>query len=149
MTRFPFFKHIFNDKIVCHPQRRRYYSGVKAYKSKVLALFLLVAMCGQVAAYPLLLCPDMESNSAMTNPANPSSMDHHTGHSAGHGEDNTSQSEEAENHICKLCVSCSSVSVTEYGTANSQLAANITVTGYTNPLPNSSLENPFRPPIAA
>jgi hypothetical protein len=118
---------------------------VKTYKSKVLALFLLVAMCGQIAAYPLLLCPDMESNPVMTNPAHASSMDHHAGHIA----DNTSQSDEVENHICKLCASCSSVSVTEYGTANNQLAANITVTGYTNPLPNSSLENPFRPPIAA
>jgi hypothetical protein len=118
---------------------------VKLYKSKVLALFLLVAMCGQIAAYPLLLCPDMESNPVTTDPAHASSMDHHAGHIA----DNTSQSDEVENHICKLCVSCSSLSGTEYGTANDQLAANISVTGYTNPLPNSNLEIPFRPPIAA
>tara|TARA_B100000780_G_scaffold272264_1_gene234230 strand:+ start:869 stop:1306 length:438 start_codon:yes stop_codon:yes gene_type:complete len=145
MAQFSFFKHTVDDKIVCHPQRRGYYRYMKTYKSKVLAMFLLVAMCGQVVAYPLLLCPDMEPSFATANPAHPLSMDHHAGHIA----DNTSQSEEVKNHICKLCVSCSSVSVSEYGAANNQLAANITVTGYTNPLPNSSLENPFRPPIAA
>jgi hypothetical protein len=124
---------------------RGYYRPMRLYKSKGLALFLLIAMCGQVAAYPLLMCPDMDSMPKMNSTAEQSlSHDHH----ANHGADQASLRDEAENHICKLCVSCSSVSTSEYASPNSQLISDLKITSYTNPLPNSSLENPFRPPIA-
>jgi len=124
---------------------RGYYRSMRLYKSKGLALFLLIAICGQVAAYPLLMCPDMDSMPEMNSTVEQSlSMDHH----ANHGADNSSQSGETENHICKLCVSCSSVSTSEYASPNNQLISDLTIAHYTNPLPNSSLENPFRPPIA-
>lgn len=125
---------------------------MRSFKSKGLALFLLVAMCGQVAAYPLLMCPDMEPSSGMIDTAQQSSsMEHHDTHAdhANHGADHTSKSGEAENHTCELCVSCSSVSISEYGPVNNELASDLTILSYTNPLQNSSLDQPFRPPIAA
>lgn len=122
---------------------------MSSFKSKVLALFLLVTMCGQVAAYPLLMCPDMVSSSGMIDTAEQSSsMDHHGDH-ANHSADKSYQNDEIETHICELCVSCSSASVSDYGSVTNELACDLTIANYTNPLQNSSQENPFRPPIAA
>lgn len=122
---------------------------MRSFKSKVLALFLLVAMCGQVAAYPLLMCPDMVFGSDMTDTAeHSSSMEHHGDH-ANHSADKSSQNGETGSHICELCVSCSSASVFDYGSVANEPASDLTIATYTNPLQNSSQENPFRPPIAA
>lgn len=122
---------------------------MRLFKSKVLALFLLVAMCGQVTAYPLLMCPDMVSGSGMIDTAEqPSNMAHHGGH-ANHSADKSSQNDGNKNHICELCVSCSSASVSDFGSVTNEPASDLTIASYTNPLQNSSLENPFRPPIAA